>query len=101
MWTCRPSAGPPLAPSLLRRLAGLLPPDVRVTAARAVPATFDARFSALWRRYEYRVSDAPWGAPPLRHHDTLGWPRPLDLAALNEAAAASGRRARLRCLLPP
>jgi tRNA pseudouridine38-40 synthase len=75
-----------LAATLVRRLAGLLPADVRVYGARAVPATFDARFSALWRRYEYRVSDAPYGASPLRHRDTLAWPRPLDVAALSAAS---------------
>jgi tRNA pseudouridine38-40 synthase len=76
-----------LAPTLIRRLAGLLPPDVRVTAAQLVPASFDARFSALWRRYDYRVTDAPAGADPLRRVNTLAWPRPLDLDALNAAAA--------------
>nr|WP_239075355.1 tRNA pseudouridine(38-40) synthase TruA [Planosporangium flavigriseum] len=73
--------------TLIRRLAGLLPADVRVRAARVVPAAFDARFSALFRRYAYRVTDAPYGADPLRRHDTLAWPRQLDLEALNEAAA--------------
>ncbi|MEU1812295.1 tRNA pseudouridine(38-40) synthase TruA [Micromonospora aurantiaca (nom. illeg.)] len=72
---------------LLRRLARLLPPDVRVRAMTEVPADFDARFSATFRRYEYRVTDAPWGAEPLRHGDTLAWPKPLDLAALNASAA--------------
>ncbi|MEV0807529.1 tRNA pseudouridine(38-40) synthase TruA [Micromonospora sp. NPDC050200] len=72
---------------LLRRLARLLPTDVRVRAMSEVSADFDARFSANFRRYEYRVTDAPWGAEPLRRHDTLAWPRPLDLAALNAAAA--------------
>jgi tRNA pseudouridine38-40 synthase len=76
-----------LSTTVLRRLAGLLPPDVRVRAARAVPDTFDARFSALSRRYEYRVTDAPYGADPLRRHDTLAWPRPLDVDLLNAAAA--------------
>jgi tRNA pseudouridine38-40 synthase len=76
-----------LGPSLVRRLAGLLPPDVRVRAATEVPPSFDARFSALSRRYEYRVTDAPWGADPLRARDTLAWPRPLDLGALDAAAA--------------
>jgi tRNA pseudouridine38-40 synthase len=71
----------------VRRLSGLLPGDVRVLAARAVPDSFDARFSALSRRYAYRVTDAPYGADPLRRHDTLAWPRPLDLDALNAAAA--------------
>jgi tRNA pseudouridine38-40 synthase len=77
----------PLQDSLVRRLAGLLPPDIRVYGAYAVPPSFDARFSAVFRRYAYRVADSPWGAPPLRHRDTLAWPRPLDLAALNAASA--------------
>ena len=72
---------------LLRRLARLLPPDVRVRAMTEVPADFDARFSATFRRYEYRVTDTPWGAEPLRRGDTLAWPKPLDLAALNASAA--------------
>jgi tRNA pseudouridine38-40 synthase len=74
--------------TLLRRLAGLLPPDVRVPAVAEVPGAFDARFSALARRYEYRVTDAPHGADPLAARYTLAWPRPLDLDALR--AAASG-----------
>ncbi|MFI9639631.1 tRNA pseudouridine(38-40) synthase TruA [Micromonospora sp. NPDC051925] len=72
---------------LLRRLARLLPGDVRVRAMTEASADFDARFSATFRRYEYRVTDAPWGAEPLRRRDILAWPRPLDLAALNTAAA--------------
>jgi tRNA pseudouridine38-40 synthase len=75
-----------LGDTLVRRLAGLLPSDVRVTRVSQVPATFDARFSALFRRYAYRVSDAPWGAAPLRHRDTLAWPAALDLDALNQAS---------------
>ncbi|MDG4821179.1 tRNA pseudouridine(38-40) synthase TruA [Asanoa sp. WMMD1127] len=74
-------------PSLLRRLAGLLPGDVRVMALTEAPPEFDARFSATFRRYAYRVTDAPWGADPLRRHDTLAWPRPLDVERLNAAAA--------------
>ncbi|MEV4200983.1 tRNA pseudouridine(38-40) synthase TruA [Micromonospora globbae] len=73
--------------SLLRRLSRLLPGDVRVRAVTEVPAQFDARFSATFRRYEYRVTDAPYGAEPLRRHEILAWPRPLDLDALNAAAA--------------
>ena len=33
------------------RLAGVLPADIRVRAADQAPDGFDARFSALWRRY--------------------------------------------------
>ncbi|GAA4248653.1 tRNA pseudouridine(38-40) synthase TruA [Dactylosporangium darangshiense] len=76
-----------LAPALVRKLSGLLPPDVRVLAAAEAPPEFDARFSALARRYEYRVTDAPYGADPLRRRNTLAWPRPLDLERLNAAAA--------------
>jgi tRNA pseudouridine38-40 synthase len=75
-----------LAPTLVRRLAALMPPDARVRAVREVPGDFDARFSATFRRYEYRVTDAPYGAEPLRRHDTLAWPRPLDVDTLNAAA---------------
>jgi tRNA pseudouridine38-40 synthase len=81
------AAWAPLADSLLRRLAGLLPGDVRVRAITEVPDEFDARFSATFRRYEYRVTDAPYGVEPLRRHEILAWPRPLELAALAEAAA--------------
>ena len=73
--------------TLLRRLAALMPPDARVRAVTPVPDTFDARFSATFRRYEYRVTDTVWGPEPLRRHDTLGWPRPLDVDRLNAAAA--------------
>jgi tRNA pseudouridine38-40 synthase len=76
-----------LRASLLRRLAALMPPDARVRVANAVPAAFDARFSATFRRYEYRVADTAFGAEPLRRHDTLGWTRPLDLDRLRQGAA--------------
>jgi tRNA pseudouridine38-40 synthase len=68
-----------------RRLARLLPPDVRVRAAAAVPDGFNARFSALWRRYSYRVCDDPAAADPLRRHDTLWYPRPVEVAPMNQA----------------
>jgi len=70
------------------RLAGVLPADIRVRAAARAPDGFDARFSALWRRYSYRVCDDPARADPLRRHETLWWPRRLDLAAMTEAAAS-------------
>jgi tRNA pseudouridine38-40 synthase len=70
----------------LDRLAAVLPADVRVHAVGPAPGGFDARFSALWRRYSYRVCDDPAGADPLRRHETLWSFRRLDLAAMNEAA---------------
>ncbi|HEX8498409.1 MAG TPA: tRNA pseudouridine synthase A, partial [Actinomycetales bacterium] len=70
----------------LRRLAGVLPRDVRVSDARVAPAGFDARFSALQRRYAYRVSEHPAGPDPLRRHDVLSLRRPLDVEAMSLAA---------------
>lgn len=71
---------------LLRRLNGLLPPDVRVHRVSLAPPGFDARFSAVSRRYLYRVADGAEQVDPLRRHDTLAWPRPLDLQAMSRAA---------------
>jgi len=70
---------------IVRRLAGLLPPDVRVHAAREAPADFDARFGALWRRYRYRICDADYGVPALSRLDTAGWKRALDATAMHQA----------------
>jgi tRNA pseudouridine38-40 synthase len=72
--------------TLIRRLARLLPTDLRVSKAIEISEHFDARFSALWRRYQYRVCDAPEGAPPLRHRDTLSWRTGLDVDLLNTAS---------------
>ncbi|WP_194291518.1 tRNA pseudouridine(38-40) synthase TruA [Cumulibacter manganitolerans] len=71
---------------LTRRLAGLLPPDVRVRAHRVVTGSFDARFSGLSRSYAYRISDHEWGIDPLRRHDVVHWPRPLDTAPMQAAS---------------
>lgn len=77
-----------LEASLLRRLSGVLPADVRVRSVAPAPADFDARFGALRRWYEYRIANTPWGGDPLRRRDTLWWPRPLDVPSL--AAASEG-----------
>ncbi|GII71897.1 tRNA pseudouridine synthase A [Sphaerisporangium melleum] len=73
--------------ALTRRLAGVLPPDVRVYAVSVAPEGFDARFSALSRRYVYRVCDALGGGDPLRRREVLWYPRPLDADRMNAAAA--------------
>ena len=89
---------------LVRRLNGLLDHDVRVRAAALAPDGFSARYSALSRTYRYRVTDDASAVDPLRRHDTLWWPRPLDaellrqastgLVGLNDFAAFCKRRAR-------
>jgi len=77
----------PAPEALLRRLNGVLPVDVRVQRAAVAPDAFDARFSALWRRYAYRIADAPELVDPLVRTAVLAWPRALDLDAMNAAAA--------------
>ncbi|NUW30458.1 tRNA pseudouridine synthase A [Nonomuraea sp. SMC257] len=72
--------------TLVRRLAGVLPPDVRVHRVSVASEGFDARFSALSRRYAYRVTDAPGGGDPLRRREVVWHNRPLDLDAMNAAA---------------
>ena len=80
-------AWPGQADRVLRSLAGVLPPDVRVRGLAPAPPGFDARFSALWRRYRYRVCDSPVAADPLRRRDTLWYLRPLCVDRMNQAAA--------------
>ena len=73
---------------LVRRLRGVLPPDIAVPAVEPAPPDFDARFGALARHYVYRLTDDPAGPPPLRRADTVAWPRTLDA---DRMATAAGR----------
>ncbi len=73
---------------LARRLNGLLAPDVRVRAVAFAPDGFDARFSAIWRRYAYGLCDEPGDADPLHRLHVLTWPRHLDEKAMNDASVA-------------
>ncbi|MBJ7358794.1 tRNA pseudouridine(38-40) synthase TruA [Nocardioides sp.] len=73
---------------LVRRVNGVLATDLRVLRAAEAPPGFDARFSALWRRYVYRVVDDVASVDPLARGHVLVWPRPLDVAALDEASRA-------------
>lgn len=72
--------------ALVTRLAGVLPADVVVRGVRVAAPGFDARFSALARRYVYRVCDDPALRDPLRRSHVLWSRRPLDVAAMHEAA---------------
>ncbi|MFD9436276.1 tRNA pseudouridine(38-40) synthase TruA [Streptomyces sp. NPDC060002] len=71
---------------LLKRLAGRLAKDVRIWSLVEAPAGFNARFSAIWRRYAYRVTDSPGGVDPLLRSHVLWHDWPLDVDAMNEAA---------------
>ena len=75
--------------TLARRLNGIagLSSDVYVLAAAIAPPGFDARFSGVWRRYEYRVSDAAGPRNPLERNRTLWYPARIDVDRMNDVAA--------------
>jgi tRNA pseudouridine38-40 synthase len=66
-------------------VTSMLGPEVVVRAAELVPASFDARHSATWRRYRYTILNR---AVPDPFRDRFTWwvPEPLDLRALRLAA---------------
>jgi tRNA pseudouridine38-40 synthase len=71
---------------LVRRLSRFLPQDVRVLDIGRAAAGFDARFSALRRHYEYRLSTAAYGVEPQEARFVTAWPRPLDVDAMGAAS---------------
>lgn len=60
--------------------------DVAVTRTLVAPAGFDARFSAVWRRYAYRIADTVTGYDPLERHRTTSVRARLDVEAMDAAA---------------
>jgi tRNA pseudouridine38-40 synthase len=75
--------------SLTRRLNGLISrqgADVVVSGVAIAPEGFDARFSALWRRYQYRVADARSRRDPRRRGHTLWHTADLDVEAMDAAS---------------
>jgi tRNA pseudouridine38-40 synthase len=73
---------------LLRRLNKVLGGECVVRRISAAPLGFDARFAAIWRRYVYRLSDAAVPPDPLYRFQIAQVRREVDLARLNEEAAA-------------
>lgn len=68
-------------PSRLRNgLNALLPADIRCRSVAAAPPHFDARFAAVWRRYQYRVTDTV--PDPLTRRTVLAVRHRLDVAAM-------------------
>ena len=70
---------------LARRLNGVLPRDIAVTAATAPPDGFDARRDARSRTYCYRIL-ARESPSPFEEGRALWWPHRLDAAALDACA---------------
>lgn len=74
--------------ALAGRLRGVLGSyaDVTVRSTTVAHEGFDARFSAVWRRYSYRLADATTGYDPLDRLRTTAVRSTLDLAAMDAAA---------------
>lgn len=60
--------------------------DVAVRRTVLAPEGFDARFSAVWRRYEYRLADRTTGYDPLDRLRTTSVRPALDERAMDAAA---------------
>ena len=78
----------PAPEALAARLTGVLGPypDVAVHRTAEAAPGFDARFSAVWRRYEYRVADLATAYDPLERARTTTVKAHLDVAAMDAAA---------------
>ncbi|MET1043949.1 MAG: tRNA pseudouridine(38-40) synthase TruA [Microbacteriaceae bacterium] len=76
------------AAALQKRLNGIagLGADLYISDIRMAPDGFDARFSAIWRRYEYRIADPAAARNPLLQNHTLWYPAELDVDAMDAAA---------------
>lgn len=75
--------------SMVRRLTGVLKrsaPDIAIHTIAQVPNEFDARFSALGRRYEYRLRPHNARRDPLTDRFTAEVPRALDLDRMNKVS---------------
>jgi tRNA pseudouridine38-40 synthase len=72
---------------LSRRLNGLAPDDVAVTAATVVSDGFNARHDARSRSYRYRLL-ARSAPSPFEQGTALWWPHKIDREALQACAAA-------------
>jgi tRNA pseudouridine38-40 synthase len=77
----------PGPPPLLRSVNALLPGEIAVLEAEAVPDGFSARYDALSRRYRYRVLARPTPSPFERTR-AFWWPHAVDAGALHACADA-------------
>jgi tRNA pseudouridine38-40 synthase len=74
--------------ALAARMSGVVGSysDVAVLRSAEAAPGFDARFSAVWRRYEYRIADTVTGYDPLERHRTTSVRASLDDEAMDAAA---------------
>lgn len=77
---------PALSPTdLLRRLRRICPGGIAIRDVTEAPDGFDARFSAVWRRYCYRLIDSAQVPDPLLRNHVVQLRHPLHLGTAQEA----------------
>ena len=71
---------------LVYKLNRILDEDVRIHNISIAPEAFHARFSALRRRYRYKILDDNKVLDPLARLDVATWYRPLDVDVMNKTS---------------
>ena len=79
----------PDAAATVRRLNRVLPDDLVVWRLSPAAAGFDARFSAVWRRYAYRLAEPSRPVDPLCRNQVTRLRRDLDLERMNKVPGGS------------
>jgi len=74
------------AEAVLRRLNRVLPDDLVIWQFVQPPVGFDARFSAVWRRYVYRLAEPSRPVDPRVRSQVTRLRRDVDLDLMNAAA---------------
>jgi tRNA pseudouridine38-40 synthase len=72
---------------LTYKLNRILDEDVRIQKISIAPEAFHARFSALRRKYRYKILDDNKVLDPLSRLDIASWYRPLDVDIMNKTSA--------------
>ena len=72
---------------LTYKLNRILDEDVRIQKISIAPEAFHARFSALRRKYRYKILDDNKVLDPLSRLDVASWYRPLDVDVMNKTSA--------------
>jgi tRNA pseudouridine38-40 synthase len=73
-------------PDVAGRINTALPADIRLYSFEKAPAGFDARYSALYRRYRYRIADSKARLDPLQVRYVLEIKAQLDIRAMQNCA---------------
>ncbi|MFT4245191.1 MAG: tRNA pseudouridine(38-40) synthase TruA [Micrococcaceae bacterium] len=71
---------------LLNQIGKFAKGAIQIKTAEVVNSDFDARFSALWRRYSYAIEDKQVGWNPLNRNHVMHYRGQLNVVKMNIAA---------------